>query len=93
MQFRHRGECEHHHPKSYVVVPVVRFVPVAEGAARVPVIVVERAAAQNTKVLSARPHSIGLQPLTVSRLRRLLPAAQKTSNLGDHLCYMPVLAI
>jgi hypothetical protein len=39
--------CEHHDPKSDVVVPVVRVVPVAIGAAHVPLIVEEVAAPQH----------------------------------------------
>lgn len=39
-----------HHPKTDVVVPVVRVVPVAVRTADVPLIVVERAAAQHTVI-------------------------------------------
>jgi ribulose bisphosphate carboxylase small subunit len=35
-------ECRQHHPKPYIVVPVVRVVPVAIGTAQVLLIVVER---------------------------------------------------
>jgi hypothetical protein len=38
--------CAHHHTKAGIVVTVVRVIPVAVGDARVPLIVVERAAAQ-----------------------------------------------
>jgi hypothetical protein len=34
-------------PKPVVVVPVVRVVPVADGTAHIPLIIVERAAAQH----------------------------------------------
>ena len=45
----------HPHPKTVVVVPVVRIVPVAVGAARVAVFIVERTAAQHAGVSSVRP--------------------------------------
>ena len=51
----------HHHPKTVVVPFVVRVVPVAVGATRVPVIIVERAAAQHTRVVFGQP-------------RRMIPA-------------------
>ena len=38
----------HNHPKTDVVVPVVRVVPVTVRTAHVPLIIVERAAAQDT---------------------------------------------
>ena len=39
--------CEQHHPKTVVRVPILRVIPVAVGAAHVPLIVEERAAAQH----------------------------------------------
>jgi hypothetical protein len=51
------GTREHRDPKSDVVIPVVRVVPVAIGAPHVPVVVVERAAPQHTV-----PVSLPLQP-------------------------------
>lgn len=45
----------HHHPKADIVVPVVRIVPVAVRTTRVPLIIVERATAQNTVALVRLP--------------------------------------
>jgi hypothetical protein len=47
--------CARHHPKSPVVVAVVRVVPVAVGATRVPLIVPERTATQHTAPLRLPP--------------------------------------
>lgn len=41
-----RDVSHHHHPQTVVVVPVLRVVPVTVGDARVPMIVVPRAAPQ-----------------------------------------------
>jgi hypothetical protein len=49
------GTCAHHHPKSDVVVPVVRVVPVAIGTPHVPVVIVERPAPQHTVPVSLPP--------------------------------------
>jgi len=45
----------HHHPKPAVPVPVVRIVPVAVGAAHVPLIVVERAPTQHAVAFRSAP--------------------------------------
>ncbi len=46
--FLQRSMGRHHHPKPNVVVPVVGIVVVAVRTAHVPLIIVERAAAQHT---------------------------------------------
>ena len=43
-------------PKTVVVVPVVRIVPVAVGTAGVFAIIVERAAPQHARVFGQAPH-------------------------------------
>lgn len=50
-----KGMGRHHHTKTDVVVEVIDAVVVAAGTTRVPLIVVERAAAQHTGVESVCP--------------------------------------
>ena len=82
----------HHTPKPDVVVAVVRIVPVAVGAAHVPMIIVEGAAAQHLVVCERIPHK--QQELFGFSLRMcdLDPAAQQLPDLGHHAGRVLVLA-
>lgn len=50
-----------HHPKTDVVVPVVRVVPIAVGTARVPLIIVEGTTTQHPVVCGHIPVNSDLQ--------------------------------
>ena len=83
----------HHHPKPVVAVAVVRIVPVAVGAADVPLIIVERPAAHHPVVLPARPRTSGTHGIARYVPRRLLdPATQQAADLGDHARHVSVLS-
>jgi len=56
----------HHNPKTDVVVPVVRVVPVAVRTAHVPLIIVERAAAQHTDDVFGLPRQFSLAGLIIN---------------------------
>ena len=90
------------HPKTDVVVPVVRVVPVAEGAAHVVLIVVERAATQHTQRLRARPYIAGRcdrgMPVSLPGRGRperrsggFQPTAEQSAHLGRHFGHVPIL--
>ena len=65
LQFRLGEDCGDHHPKTDIVVPVIRIVVVAGGAAQVPFIIVEGAPTQHTRVFWIYPCKSGF--------RRVLP--------------------
>jgi len=54
----HEKRERHHHPKTDVPVTIVRVVPVAVRTARVPVIVIERAAPHHTGVVVSQPPQV-----------------------------------
>lgn len=62
----------HHHPKTVVVVPVVRVVPVAVGDARVAMIVVERATTHHAEVFGSIATSHGAGRLATHADRCLI---------------------
>lgn len=80
----------HHNTKTDIVVPVVRVVPVADRTAHVPLIIVERAAAQHTDDVFGLP----CWKLPAGRLYAALfsfPAAEYFAYFLDHIENMLVL--
>lgn len=88
--YKEKHGRRHHNTKTDVVVPVVRVVPVAVRAAHVPLIIVERAAAQHTGIVFGQPRQ---RTLALALYTALLfsPASQQFADFFDHHGYVFIL--
>ena len=81
----------HHNTKTDIVVPVVRVVVVAIRTTHVPLIIVERAAAQHTDDVFGLPRQNALA-LKLYAASLFKPTAQQFSRFFHHQGYMFVLS-
>lgn len=82
----------HHHTKPDVVVPVVRVVPVAVRTAHVPLIIVERAAAQHTDDVFGLPRRSVLA-LELYAALLFTPASKQFADFLQHERHVLILPL